>query len=375
MTTTLRPRKLVVLSAAFCTLVAAAAVDAQDTLVPLGSSWRYLDNGTFPGSTWITNGFADGAWQQGPAQLGYGDGDESTVVSFGPNPNNKYITTYFRRRLNVSSPAAVTGLLLKVVRDDGIVVYLNGREVLRDNLPEGAISFTSRANSAVGGADETTFVERVVDPTLLRAGENVLAAEVHQANPTSSDLGFDLQLEATVFPSNQPPLVDAGADLAGTVGEPVALAAVFQDDGLPTPPGVPAFLWTKESGPGAVIIADPETWVTSATFEAPGTYVLRLTATDSVTSVFDEVTVTIVSALEPPQVQSLRLLAEPLPAIELTFTGTPGRYRILQSASLEAADWKAAATVVIPSPESAATVALPYDDGAVVRFYRVARDP
>lgn len=194
MTTTLRPRKLVVLSAAFCTLVAAAAVDAQDTLVPLGSSWRYLDNGTFPGSTWITNGFADGAWQQGPAQLGYGDGDESTVVSFGPNPNNKYITTYFRTHFSVPSPAQYTVLRLRLLRDDGAVVYLNGSEIVRSNMTSGGISPTTLASSAVGGSDEETLEPHVVMSSLLIAGDNVLAVEIHQRSVDSSDLSFDLEL-------------------------------------------------------------------------------------------------------------------------------------------------------------------------------------
>ena len=44
----------------------------------------------------------------GTAELGYGDGDEYTVVSFGPDPNNKYITTYFRHAFNVVDASACT---------------------------------------------------------------------------------------------------------------------------------------------------------------------------------------------------------------------------------------------------------------------------
>ena len=73
------------------------------TIVPAGSTWRYLDNGSNQGTAWRASGFADGGWAQGAAQLGYGDGDEATVVSFGPNASTKYRTTYFRRQFTVNT--------------------------------------------------------------------------------------------------------------------------------------------------------------------------------------------------------------------------------------------------------------------------------
>ena len=60
-----------------------ATLTAQ-TLVPAGSAWRYLDNGSDPGDAWRSPGFDDSAWAWGPAQLGYGDGDEITTLRFGP---------------------------------------------------------------------------------------------------------------------------------------------------------------------------------------------------------------------------------------------------------------------------------------------------
>src|SRR5439155_26286496 len=67
------------------------------TYIPTGATWKYLDNGSNQGAAWKATSFNDSTWKSGPAQLGYGDGDEATVVAFGPDPNNKYITTYFRR--------------------------------------------------------------------------------------------------------------------------------------------------------------------------------------------------------------------------------------------------------------------------------------
>ena len=117
------------------------------------------------------------------------------MVNSGPT-NNHYITTYFRRRFPVSNPSSYTNLLLRVLRDDGAVVYLNGTEVFRSNMPtNGAIIYTTLASSTVGGGDETTnFFATAVSPGLLAAGTNLLAVEIHQVSPTSSDISFDLEL-------------------------------------------------------------------------------------------------------------------------------------------------------------------------------------
>ena len=165
------------------------------SLVPAGAVWKYLDNGSDQGTTWRGRAFNDGAWAAGPAQLGYGDGDEATVVGFGPDANNKFITTYFRRSFSVANPGAFSALNLQFKRDDGAVVYLNGAEVFRDNLPAGAITHITPALGAVAD-DGTEWLSASVSPSLLTVGANVLAVEIHQAAPTSTDISFDLQLSA-----------------------------------------------------------------------------------------------------------------------------------------------------------------------------------
>ena len=63
----------------------------------------------------------------------------------GPTPNNRYLTTYFRRTFTVSDPASIAALTLHLVRDDGAVVYLNGTEIARSNMPTGTITSATRA--------------------------------------------------------------------------------------------------------------------------------------------------------------------------------------------------------------------------------------
>ena len=173
---------------------AGAPALAQPELVPQGSTWSYLDTGVFPGAAWKDPGFDDSGWDSGPAQLGYGDGDEATVVGYGSNSSAKFTTTWFRTEFVVADPGTIPLLQLGVLRDDGVVVYLNSAEVFRSNIPGGTILPTTPASTAIGGAAEDTFHEAFADADLLVAGTNTLAAEIHQANGTSSDISLDLWL-------------------------------------------------------------------------------------------------------------------------------------------------------------------------------------
>lgn len=165
-------------------------------LVATTATWTYLDNGTNQGIAWRAPGFNDSTWASGPAQLGYGDGDEVTLVSYGTNASAKYTTTYFRHAFGVSDPAAYQSLTLRLMRDDGAVVYLNGTEVFRTNLPAGTIAHTTLASAAIGGADESAFLQTTISPSLLVAGTNVIAVEIHQSGASSSDISFALELTA-----------------------------------------------------------------------------------------------------------------------------------------------------------------------------------
>jgi len=172
--------------------VMTVSVSAQTTLVAAGTSWKYLDNGSNQGTAWYGTGFNDAAWASGNAQLGYGDGDEATVVSYGPNSSNKYITTYFRKTITVADASLFTNYSLSVKRDDGIVLYINGTEKYRSNMPAGAPAYTTLASNA--SDDGNTWQTATLASGSLVTGTNVLAVEIHQTAVTSSDISFDLSL-------------------------------------------------------------------------------------------------------------------------------------------------------------------------------------
>jgi acid phosphatase type 7 len=165
---------------------------AQSTTQP-GSSWKYLDNGSDQGTAWRNAGFNDAAWASGNSELGYGDGDENTIVGFGPDANNKYATTYFRKVINITNPAAYLRFKLDTKRDDGIVVYVNGIEVFRDNIPTNP-AYNDYTGSAVSDDGDGILTTNLTNGLPFVAGNNTIAVEIHQANGSSSDLTFDLQL-------------------------------------------------------------------------------------------------------------------------------------------------------------------------------------
>ncbi len=188
--------------------LAAWPAQAATTLIPAGAVWKYLDTGTDQDTAWQEVTFDDSGWNSGPAQLGYGDGDEATIVSYGPDLFNKYVTTYFRHRFDLPGVVAGGNLTLRLLRDDGAVVYVNGVEVFRSNMPVGS-TYLTLATVTVGGPEETTeFVSASLSPSVLVAGANVVAVEIHQANVTSSDISFDLELIGDVVLTNALPVVN-----------------------------------------------------------------------------------------------------------------------------------------------------------------------
>jgi hypothetical protein len=168
---------------------------AQIKLITVGDSWKYHDSGINLGTTWFAANYNDATWPSGNAQFGYGDGDETTVINYGPNPNNKYVTTYFRKSINITNLAAIKKMDMRIKRDDGILIYVNGSSIYRDNLPGGNISYNTPALTDASD-DGSTFLSYFIPLNYFTLGNNSIAVEIHQASPTSPDLSFDFELIA-----------------------------------------------------------------------------------------------------------------------------------------------------------------------------------
>ncbi len=179
----------------------AQQTNAPTTLIAAGSAWRYLDDGSNQGTAWRTTNFFENTWSNGVAQLGFGDNpvDEITRIRRTNNTTagNSMTNFYFRRYFNVTNPAAFANLSMWMLRDDGGVVYLNGTEVFRSSsmppLPA-VITATTFANNEGQAPPDNTIDTAIFSAGLLVSGTNLLAVEIHQYDPPSSDLSFDFSL-------------------------------------------------------------------------------------------------------------------------------------------------------------------------------------
>jgi hypothetical protein len=168
---------------------------AGTPVVPFGSTWKYLDDGSDQGVAWVTLAFDDSQWAEGAGQLGYGDGDEATVVGFVDTDPlvddiQKNATTYFRHTFTVDVPAP-GGYEFVLIYDDAAIVYINGVGIRTTNLPA-VVNFDTFATET--STENATIIPYYLPPGLILPGENVISAEVHQASATSSDISFDFEL-------------------------------------------------------------------------------------------------------------------------------------------------------------------------------------
>ena len=185
------------------------------TKMPYGSVWNYFSTGNTPnndgtGNTWkAANYTLTGSWNMnanpvnGPGKYGYNSGQSTCLpssvapTSCLPGSGTKYITYYFRHTVNFTALELSTiynAIRFDIKRDDGIVVYVNGVERIRNNMPTtGAITNTTLAttNIVVGAAENISYD---LNTAFFNAGANSIAVEVHLNRATRTDMSFDMEV-------------------------------------------------------------------------------------------------------------------------------------------------------------------------------------
>ena len=194
------------------------------SLIKRTDSWKYYDKGEAD-SGWKNANFDDSRWTSGYAPLGYAMSGISTTIGYGPNANQKYITTYFRKNIILNSaPTAKDAFMLDYEVDDGFVIYVNGTEAARVNMNSGTIGFDTTSQTY---ADSTPMTGTIELPTsLFHSGTNVIAVEVHNTSRTSSDLFWAAALQATVSTAAEE-IVSTEAVLELPDDATIALTACF----------------------------------------------------------------------------------------------------------------------------------------------------
>ena len=182
------------------TALTVATHSATETLIAAKSVWKYTDDGVDRGTAWRAFGYNDSTWKSGPGILGYNQGDEGTLLyNGGAVQSLRYVSHDFRKTITISDATRITGVTLSLLRTDGAVVYVNGVEALRDNMPTGTVNFDTYAVDVVSGAEraQQLYHQFVIPPSMLQEGTNVIAVSVHHGWRGGADaLSFDLRLTA-----------------------------------------------------------------------------------------------------------------------------------------------------------------------------------
>lgn len=183
------------LTIATLALMTSSVFQAQTFVFNKNSSWRYKDNNQAQVAQWKDKTFDISSWAVGDGPLGYGDPVTTTI-------NSGLITAYFAKDITVNLADLSDMMELGVMRDDGIVVYLNGEEVVRDNMPAGVIDFSTLSSTIIDGAAENVYNVFSIPKSKFVNGINRISVELHNRSATSSDLRIDAYLKTTVNTTN-----------------------------------------------------------------------------------------------------------------------------------------------------------------------------
>jgi PKD repeat protein len=172
------------------------AAPTQTTVIDNAQPWRYRYVAGAPPAGWNTGLFDSSTWSLGNAVLGFGNASVATNINTFANTTDRPITAYFNKSFNVTDASKAVSLELTTVANDGVVIYVNGTEVGRSNMPTGTVAFNTYASSARNTATANASPVVVNVPVnLLVNGTNTVSAETHLNYRATTDVTFDLKAE------------------------------------------------------------------------------------------------------------------------------------------------------------------------------------
>lgn len=162
----------------------------ETALVEESDEWEYRQAETASDPSWNTDDPAqEDGWHRGAAPLGWGSKDLGTTLE---RAASKPLTTYYRKTVRLEKGHG--DLRLRTWADDGLLLTVNGKEVRRENLPDGKITLSSYATAAprTGAARKSPITVTIPAEDLPEEGEIVLGAEVHANYRSTPDSSFGL---------------------------------------------------------------------------------------------------------------------------------------------------------------------------------------
>lgn len=190
-------------------------------------SWSYYDKGSLDGKNWKATSYSTSGWSTGNAPLGYINGDTWPDIHIKTKTTEKHPTYYFRKTFNLDVvPTADDQFELSFMADDGCVVYINGKEVGRWNMPSGTITYNTFATTY---CDQYSFPQVMTIPaSYFTSGNNVIAVEVHNNNDTSSDAVWFATLSTTARKMSDEELISTDSQIKLT--DNAQLIAIFEKE-------------------------------------------------------------------------------------------------------------------------------------------------
>lgn len=154
----------------------AAAASEPVTLLAKGADWRWHYSPSAWDAGWQAPGYDDSSWRDGTAPLGWGP-DARTRTSPEGSPARKPLSIQFRTEFTVTDVDALADITLSFRADDGAVVYVNGKEITRQNLPSKTLSATTYATKAPNSKLAARLHTVTVPASALRDGTKGLLHE------------------------------------------------------------------------------------------------------------------------------------------------------------------------------------------------------
>lgn len=200
----------------------------SSTLLSSASEWLYSYTAEGQADGWQAADFAATGWKKGSGRFGYGGPSKYNVtLDFGKDKDNKPITAYFRTTVNVEEIGNFEKITAKLTYDDGYVIYVNGTEVARGNMPKEE-AITSETLAVEYANDDEATVD--IATKYFKNGENTIAVEIHQNSATSSDLTFEMSLKGIGKATGT---TSTKMDFSTTVTDNFSMEAVFVEDTEP----------------------------------------------------------------------------------------------------------------------------------------------
>lgn len=216
-----------------------AEEETEKSVFVAATTWRYYDKGSLDATPeWKSESFSDTNWPAGLAPLGYASSNSAfrTVLDYGGNAKDKHPTYYFRRKFTLSqTPTDKTTFNLNYDVDDGLIVYINGKEAARYNMPDGDVSYSTFSTTYTAGNPDHGTLK--LPSNLFHQGSNIIAVEVHNNSLTSSDIYWNASLTSVTTGTLKNTLVSRKQELALPEGDDLWLTACYKpqssQDGTP----------------------------------------------------------------------------------------------------------------------------------------------